>query len=106
MAGHPRVVTRGAKSWPRGWLKNHKGPGKRCDKSSSSGYECDEYPMAIHVEGGEHNSPSLKSVNAGQNGWIGNRARWLHEHCQLPVGGKYLVAAVPGIPISGYICKR
>jgi len=76
---------------------------KACDNPSK---QCDEYPMAIHEEGGESNSPSLRSVLGSQNGAVGGLTKWLHEKCGVPVGGKYMVKPINGLPVSGYICAR
>ena len=101
--GYPSRVHRRIKENPRGWLRKYKGPGKACDDLSK---QCDEYPMAIHVEGGESNAPSLRSVDGAQNGSVGSLARWLHEKCQIPVNGEYMVAPIKGMPVSGYICGK
>ena len=74
--------------------------------TGAPGTDCDEYPMATHVEGGELNSPSLRSVNFSQNRSVGSFARHLHEKCRVAVGEKYMVVPMKGIPISGYICKK
>ena len=100
----PRAVTRRFESHKRYWLERHKGPGKMC--TGAPGTDCDEYPMATHVEGGELNSPSLRSVNFSQNRSVGSFARHLHEKCRVAVGEKYMVVPMKGIPISGYICKK
>ena len=100
----PKVVTRRYKSHDRSWLRHHIGPNRSC--SGMTGTDCDEYPMAIHVEGGEQNIPSLRSVSASQNRSVGALARWLHTKCKVSVNEKYIVVPMSGMPASGYICKR
>jgi len=101
-SGSPSVVTRRATPHSRAWLKRLKRQGVACQGSG----DCDEYPMAIHEEGGEFGLTSLRSVSSSQNRSIGGMVRQFHSRCKIEVGGKYKVAAVGGVPISGGICSE
>ena len=102
-SGYPGNVRKRYEPHPRGWLRRHKVPGGVCPDRSK---DCDEYPMAIHIEGGELNSPSLRSVNLSQNRSVGRIAGWLHEKCNIPVGGRYEVVPIRGVSRTGFICGK
>ena len=100
---YPARVHRQKPTHSRGWLASQRGPGKPCNDLSK---DCDEYPMATHVEGGQLNSPSLRSVDASQNRSVGSTTRWLHEKCSIRPNDSYHVIPLKGMPITGYICGR
>lgn len=105
--GYPSTLSRRSPSWPRGWLNSHKGAGKAYD--GGSGTQCDEYPWAASMEGGEFGAVSLKSVDQKDNGGAGSQLRWFHERCKVPANDtkfKYKVVVVKGLPETGYICNR
>ena len=103
LSGYPGIVRRRHESHPRDWIDQYRGPGGVCPNPSE---DCDEYPMAIHVEGGEFNSPSLRSVNLSQNRSVGGKTGWLHKKCNIPVWGAYEVVPIRGVSRTGYICGR
>ena len=102
--GKPRIVTKNDRTHSRRWLEKHKGPGKACPNVSKGSVECDEYPMASNVEGGEGKA-SLMSVSASQNHSVGGFVGALHKHC-VPVYGKYIVQPIFGVYETGYFCNR
>ena len=103
--GQPSFLSRRAPPHKRDWMKT--GTVGRCLKSSLT--NCDEYPWAAAIEGGEHNNVSLRSVNGSQNKGAGSTLRWFHEKCKIPANTpavKYKVLAVKGIARTGYVCQR
>ncbi len=100
-SGSPSLVTRGAAFHSRGWITKLRNAGVVCTGEG----QCDEYPMAIHEEGGEYGITSLRSVNAFQNQSIGGMVPRFHERCKVNVGEKYKFVPVRGVPISGGICS-
>lgn len=98
----PSVVTLGAKPHDRYWITKLRRAGKVCQQPG----DCDEYPMAIHEEGGQRGRTSLRSVNASQNRSIGAMVLGFHRRCKVSVGEKYKFVAAQGVPISGGICKK
>ncbi len=103
--GRPSLLSRRVPSHNRDWMI--KGAVGRCTKSRLT--NCDEYPWAAAIEGGEGNNVSLRSVNASQNKGAGSTLRWFHEKCKIPANTpavKYKVLAVRGIARTGYVCQR
>lgn len=105
--GYPSLLSAKDPPWSRSWLDALKGPGKSC--SGAAGTDCDEYPFASSLEGGQLNGPSLRSVSASQNRGAGAQLRWFYEKCQVPKNipaQKYKVLAIKGLPETGYVCAR
>ena len=103
--GYPRSVTRIFPSHPRGWLRPHKRPGQICDRKGRPN-DCDEYPMAAMTQGGQMNSPSLRSVNSGQNQLAGSYLGSFYSKCNIrPTTDNYRVVAMSGVG-TGYICGK
>lgn len=66
------ILTNLGSQWSRGWLNNHRGVGQACfNTSKGSGYQCDEYPFASTVQGGEDNyiegNVSIRAINQRDN---------------------------------------
>ena len=104
--GYPSMLSAKSSPYPRGWLDKHKKSGKECD--GGAGTDCDEYPWAASMEGGEKNSPSLRSVDRYQNRGAGSTIRWFYQNCKIKkddAGQKYKVIAIKGLSESGYICR-
>lgn len=104
--GKPRSLSRRDPSHDRGWIEKYKKPGMPCNGGPST--NCDEYPWAAAMEGGERGNVSLRSLDASQNKSAGATLRWFHAHCGIPANSpafKYRVLAVKGVQ-TGYVCKR
>ncbi|PJA42596.1 MAG: hypothetical protein CO182_01510, partial [Lysobacterales bacterium CG_4_9_14_3_um_filter_62_6] len=83
----------------RDWLRTNLtrglcGPGL---SGGSTGNDCDEFPMAIHAEGGKANfmqgRVSVKAASLGQNRGIGGKLRDFHSRCKIKADGPGLDGA-------------
>jgi hypothetical protein len=78
----------------RAWLRTSKASGKcgavygQAVTGGGTGKQCDEFPMAAMIEGGEANFDggrvSLRAANSAQNGSVGSHLRWFYERCKIP----------------------
>ncbi len=77
--------------------------------NGGSGTQCDEYPFASTLEGGQFNSVSLRSVNGSQNAGAGAQLGWFYTKCNIPKNDpskKYKVISMRGLPQTGFVCAR
>lgn len=78
-----------------------------CVSPRPTGQQCDEYPFASAVEGGEANSPSVKMISAADNTYQGV---WLNIRvfgpCRVAAAQPFFVLPIPvsGIPSFG-VCN-
>jgi RHS repeat-associated protein len=97
----------------RGWwnLARHRHD-QRCGKGitgGNTGKDCDEYPFASALQGGESNNPSLRAVTSSDNQKNGRQLWRFLSRCKLeandPIYGAYLVIPTGGIPVP-WICRQ
>jgi hypothetical protein len=103
----PPMLSRASTAHDRDWIDAFRGPGKAC--SGAAGTDCDEYPFAASMEGGQFGNVSLKSVNASQNRSVGAHLRWFYNRCKVPADNpskKYAVIPMRGIEPTGYVCAK
>jgi len=78
-----------------------------------TGNDCDEYPYFTTKQGGPNNYPevvNLEPVNIGDNRGAGGKLRAFFGACDVDAdagpASNFLVATIPNLPTSGWICRR
>lgn len=106
---YPQVVLKNRGSqWSRSWLNNHRGVGQACfNTRKGSGYQCDEYPFASTVQGGENNyiqgNVSIRAINQRDNSSGGQLLGDLYNEGGVSQGKEFIVLASTSVPISFYV---